>query len=351
MAPYTRSMLDLKSLPKVLLHEHLDGGLRPATLVELAAAAGHDLPVQTPEEVERWIHQEGSPSLAHYLEAFRHTVAVMQTTDAIARVTTEAIEDLAGDGVVYAEIRFGPLLLTEGGLDGDTVVSTALEAARRASAATGLEVRFILDALRQFDRSQEVAELAIRHQGDGVVGFDLAGPEAGNPIDAHASAIRRAADAGLHITLHAGEGDGVDSIAAALNLGAERLGHGVRIIEDTTISGGEIVELGPIAGDVHRRRIPLEVSITSNVDTGVAPSAAAHPVGMLHRAGFAVTLNTDNRLMSRTSPTREFEVAEKHHGFDLADFATVTHNALAAAFCDQDTRNRLAQGVLADAYG
>lgn len=343
-------MTDLAALPKVVLHDHLDGGLRPQTLLELASAAGYPLPASGAEGLASWIHQGESGSLAGYLEAFRHTVAVMQTPDAIRRVAEEAVIDHAASGVVYAELRFAPLLLTAGGLTGEEVVAAAVEGVRRGMAASGIEVRIIIDALRQFDRSGEVAKLAVASVADLVVGFDIAGPEAGNPIGDHAEACAEAIAGGLHLTLHAGEADGVASISAALDLGAERIGHGVRIIDDAEVARGEIVALGPVAQRVHGEQVPLELSVQSNVDTGACAGPEGHPVGMLHRAGFAVTLNTDNRLMSQTSMTHEFGLAAQHHHFAVSDFATVTEQAMAAAFCDEATRDRLLETRIRPGY-
>lgn len=330
------------ALPKVLLHDHLDGGLRPSTVIDLARAMGYDaLPHTDLAALTEWFDQGGSTSLERYLEAFSHTFGVMQDPTALRRVVHEAGEDLASDGVVYAEIRFGPSLHLAGGMNRHDVIAAVLEGARAAEADFGVTVRIIIDALRHETDSVDVAGAAIDFAGEGVVAFDLAGPEAGFPPSMHAEAIDIARGGGLHLTIHAGEGDGVTSIAEALDHGTERIGHGARIIEDVTVAGGEIVEMGPTATRIHETGVPLEICPTSNLHTGMYPDPASHPVGLLHRAGFAVTLNTDNRLMSGISLSDEFDLVAAAHGFEVGDFAAVTHRALDAAFCDDETRERV----------
>jgi adenosine deaminase len=337
---------DIRGLPKLVLHDHLDGGLRPATILELAADVGYrDLPVADAAGLARWFHQSRAGSLEAYLEAFTHTCGVMQTPEAMHRVAVEAVEDLAATGVVYAEIRFAPSLHIRGGMSREDAIAAVLAGLATAEERTGVPSRVIVDAMRQQDDSLEVASAAVAFADSGVVAFDLAGPERGYPPEMHRRAIDRARDAGLRLTIHAGEGDGVASIAAALACGAERLGHGVRIIEDTVVEGGRIVSMGPVAEEVHRRRIALEVTPISNLDTKMYPTPADHPVGLLHRAGFVVTLNTDNRLMSATSMEREFTTVMEHCGIELGDLAAMTRHAVAAAFCDEATRARVAQRV------
>ncbi len=340
-----------RALPKVLLHDHLDGGLRPETVLELAEQAGYEsLPATDLEGLADWFDQSGSGSLPRYLEAFRHTVAVLQTADAIERVAYEAVLDLAADGVVYAETRFAPSLLTAGGLDRHRVVEAALAGLEQGQGETGTVARLIIDAMRQDDDADEVAEVALRLRHRGVVAFDLAGPELGYPADRHLSACRMVREAGLGLTLHAGEADGPHSIWVALQrCGAHRIGHGVRIVEDTKRLEGEIAELGRLASYVRDRRIPLEVCLTSNLQTG-GWTADQHPVGALHRAGFAVTLNTDNRLMSATSMTQEFALAAQHHRFGLDDLRVVTETAIQAAFCDRPTRQAILHDRIEPAY-
>ncbi|MCB2224665.1 MAG: adenosine deaminase [Actinobacteria bacterium] len=332
--------------PKVVLHDHLDGGLRPATILELAAASGYDgLPAGDEAGLAAWFDQSGSGSLVGYLAAFDQTVAVMQTPEALQRVAREAVEDHAAAGVVYAEIRFAPSLHTREGMSRSEVIAAVLAGLAEGEAATGLPARVIVDAMRHAADSSEVAATAAEFAGRGVVGFDLAGPEAGYPAVAHAEALRLATEAGLHLTIHAGEAAGPESIADALSAGAERLGHGVRVVDDVTVEGGRIIARGPVAAEVHSRRIPLEICPTSNVGTRAVASLEAHPARMLLEAGFVVTLNTDNRLMSSTTMDGEFALAAGVLGFTTADLRAVTDHAVAAAFCDEQTRAAVAGRV------
>ena len=320
----------------MLLHDHLDGGLRPQTVLELADEAGYrDLPAGDADELGRWFRQAAdSGSLVRYLETFVHTVAVMQRPEAVGRVARECALDLAADGVVYAEVRMAPELLTEGG-------------AEAAGQGTPITVGTLLCAMRQNDRWDEVAGLVVRHRDAGVVGFDLAGPEIGFPPDRHPSAIALLDRAGAHRTVHAGEAAGIDSIVAALDgARAERLGHGVRIADEVAEDGS----LGPVAQRVLDQQVPLEVAPSSNVQTGAYPSLAAHPVGRLHRLGFAVTVNTDNRLMSGVSVTSELTDVAGTFGWGWDDVRTVTERALAAAFLPDDERARLLADVVRPGY-
>lgn len=331
--------LSFDSLPKVVLHDHLDGGLRPATIVELAAEIGCDgLPSSAPDELAGWFDQSGSGSLEGYLAAFAKTIAVMQTPRALERVAFEAVEDWYASGVVYGEVRFAPSLHRSGGMTRAEVIEAVLEGLAAGTEETGVEARLIIDAMRQFADSAAVARVAVEYRDRGVVGFDLAGPETGFPAAGHREAIAIAREGGLHITIHAGEAAGPESVADALDCGAERLGHGVHTIEDMKVDEGVVVALGPIARRVHNAAVPLEVCPTSNVHTRAVPSATGHPVGLLHRNGFVVTLNTDNRLMSATSMVREFRFVARHHGFTVDDLRTVTLAAVDAAFCDEATR-------------
>lgn len=330
---------ELRLLPKVLLHDHLDGYLRPQTVIDLAAEAGYDgLPHQDAEALGAWFHQGEAFSLEAYLDAFSQTVAVMQSPEAMRRVAYESAQDLAADGVVYAEVRFAPSLHTLEGMTRREALAAAIDGFTAAEADLGLPVRVLVDAMRQESDSVAVAEAALDFVGRGVVGLDLAGPEAGNPASGHQEALNIAVEGGLRLTIHAGEGAGVDSIQDALDAGAERIGHGARIIEDTTVHDGVITAMGDTASFAHRRSIPLELCPTSNLDTGMYPSPDRHPIGLLHRAGFVVTVNTDNRLMSRTTMTDEFQLLTDHQGLTTHDLREVTLNAVEAAFCDDDTR-------------
>jgi len=334
----------LDQLPKVALHEHLDGSMRPSTVIDLAEEVGWRLPEQDPGSLAAWFDQSGSGSLEQYLTAFAQTVAVLQTPSALERATYELAVDHADDGVVYLEIRYA-IELT--GLPLKESLGALLKGAARAETERAIVVRVIVDAMRQNNRSLEVAQTAV---SSGAAGFDLAGPEHGFPASRHADACQYVALRGLGLTIHAGEGDGPLSIADALASGATRIGHGIRIIEDCRVADGTIVEMGPIASEVYERQIPLEVCISSNLQTMAMSDPHLHPVGLLARAGFAVTLNTDNRLMSNTTMSREFGLAREYHGFDEKDFARVTRTALRAAFVDAATKQRVWTDSIAPRY-
>ncbi|SDO36477.1 adenosine deaminase [Klenkia soli] len=337
-APLTQETL--ARAPKVLLHDHLDGGLRPQTVLELADAIGYtDLPADDAESLGAWFRQAAdSGSLVRYLETFAHTVAVMQTPEAVQRVARECALDLAADGVVHAEVRMAPELLTA--MPVEAAVEAMLDGyAAGAREAGTIRVGALLCAMRQADRWDEVAGLVVRYRDAGVVGFDLAGPEIGFPADRHPSAIALLDDAGAHRTIHAGEADGIESIRGALDgARAERLGHGVRIADEVPEDGGP---LGPVAQRVLDEQVVLEVAPSSNVQTGAYSSISRHPVGRLHRAGFAVTLNTDNRLMSGVSVSSEFAAVVDAHGWGWDDVQTVTERAVGGAFLDDGDRAQL----------
>jgi adenosine deaminase len=351
-APLTAA--NVAHAPKVLLHDHLDGGLRPATVLELADEFGYrGLPAADPENLGTWFrHAANSGSLVQYLETFAHTVGVMQQPDAIHRVARECALDLAADGVVYAEVRFAPELSTAQGLAIEDVVEAMVdgfsEGGREAAeAGTPIRVGALLCAMRQNDRWDEVAGLVIRYRDAGVVGFDLAGPEIGFPPDRHPSAIGMLVGAGAHRTIHAGEADGIESIRAALDgAHAERLGHGVRIADEAPLEG----ELGPLARRVRDEQVPLEIAPSSNVQTGAYPSLAAHPLDRLHRLGFAVTVNTDNRLMSGVSVSSELTDVATTFGWSWDDVQTVTERALAASFLPEADRKHLLEAVVRPGY-
>lgn len=353
-------MLPLETIrraPKVLLHDHLDGGLRPATIVDLAAEYGYaGLPTTDPGELAAWIRRGADrKSLERYLETFEYTVGVMQERDAIARVAAECVEDLAADGIVYAEVRHAPELSTAGGLSLDEVVEAILDgfrigSERAATAGRPIIVCFLAVAMRQENRALEVAELALRHRDEGVVGFDIAGPEAGYPPGRFADAFRLLTHASFHLTLHAGEGYGLPSIREALDLGAERLGHGVRIVDDISVDADGRARLGRLAAYVRDRRIPLELCPTSNVHTGLVDSIADHPVDLLRRLRFRVTVNTDNRLMSNVTLSSEFQALDEAFGIGLGEMEWLTINALKSAFAPFDERLRLINEVVKPGY-
>ena len=322
--------LSIRRAPKVLLHDHLDGGLRPQTIVELAAEIGYlPLPATDAGELDRWFRAAAdSGSLERYLETFAHTVAVMQNAAALQRVAREAVEDLAADGVVYAEIRWAPEQHVDSGLGLDQVVEAVLDGMRageRAAAERGQRIRVgaLVTAMRHAARSREIAELAVAYRDRGVVGFDIAGAEAGFPPTRHLDAFEYLRRENAHFTIHAGEAFGLPSIWEAIQwCGADRLGHGVRIIDDVETVDGQ-TRLGRLAQYVRDKRLPLEMCPSSNVQTGAAKSIAEHPIGLLRRQHFRVTVNTDNRLMSGTSMTREMLLLTEAFGYELGRPAMV----------------------------
>jgi adenosine deaminase len=348
----------IRDAPKVLLHDHLDGGLRPATVIELADAAGYrGLPSTEAAELGGWfLAAAHSGSLVRYLETFGHTVGVMQTADALVRVAAECAEDLAADGVVYAEVRFAPELHVEAGLELDAVVEAVLEGfkvgtARAAEHGRRIRVGCLLTAMRHAARSREIAELAVRYRDLGVVGFDIAGAEAGFPPTRHLDAFEYMRQQNAHFTIHAGEAFGLPSIWEALQwCGADRLGHGVRIVDDITLGADGTPRLGLLAAYVRDKRIPLEMCPTSNVHTGAAKSLADHPIGLLTQLRFRVTVNTDNRLMSDVSMTSEMTALADTFGYGWADLQWFTVNAMKSAFIGFDERLALINDVIKPGY-
>jgi adenosine deaminase len=340
---------EIRTVPKVLLHDHLDGGLRPQTVLELAKQTGYqDLPGDNVAELTKRLTEGAHRGhLEIYLDAFRHTVAVMQTPDALRRVAAECAEDLAADGVVYAEVRFAPELHTERGLNLDQVVQAVLEGFRQGSEGRGIRVYALLTAMRTAARSLEIAELAVRYRDEGVVGFDIAGAEAGWPPSRHLDAFQYLKRENFHITIHAGEAFGLPSIWEAVQwCGTERLGHGVRIADDIQISAEGAVRLGRLAAYIRDRRIPLEMCPTSNVQTGAAPSIALHPLRVLRQLSFRVTVNTDNRLMSQVTLSSEFHKLAGEFGYGWSDIEWLTVNAMKSAFAGFDERLRLINTVI-----
>ena len=331
----------LRAAPKVLLHDHLDGGLRPATVIELARDVGYaGLPTTDPHELARWFHASAaSGSLALYLRGFAHTIGVLQTSEAIERVAYECAEDLASDGVVYAESRYAPIFSTQRGLTLQQVVAAAAAGFARAEARLGITVRQIVCAMRDRTDSLEMAKLAVANRGRGVVGFDIAGEEAGYPAEKHLEAFQFCHRENFSITIHAGEAFGPPSIWQAIQIcGAHRIGHGVRLIEDMTIEDGRVTKVGPLATYIRDKRIPLELCPTSNVDTGAAASLEAHPIRHFLAQRFRVTVNTDNRLMSDITLSEEFRRLSEVTALTLADVEKLTINAMKSAFVGYDER-------------
>jgi adenosine deaminase len=344
----------VRQAPKVLLHDHLDGGLRPQTIVELAALSGHQLPAGDAETLGRWFTESAdSGSLVRYLETFDHTVGVMQTADALTRVARECVEDLVTDGVVYAEIRWAPEQHGLSGLTLDEAVAAVQAGFDEGTAAAGgrIVVRQLLTAMRHAARSREVAELAVAWRDRGVIGFDIAGAEAGFPPTRHLDAFEYLQRENFHFTIHAGEAFGLPSIWEAIQwCGADRLGHGVRIIDDITVDDAGVPHLGGLAAYVRDKRIPLEMCPSSNVQTGAADSIADHPIGMLTDLRFRVTVNTDNRLMSGTSMTEEMAKLVEAFGYGLADLRWFTINAMKSAFLPFDERLRIIDEIIKPGY-
>ncbi|MGW0530597.1 adenosine deaminase [Streptomyces sp. NPDC003032] len=354
----TPSADQIRRAPKVLLHDHLDGGLRPGTVVDLARECGYEgLPETDPDKLGIWFREAAdSGSLERYLETFAHTCAVMQTKDALKRVAAECAEDLAEDGVVYAEIRYAPEQHLESGLTLEEVVEAVNEGFRegeRRAKANGHRIRVgaLLTAMRHAARALEIAELANRYRDLGVVGFDIAGAEAGFPPTRHLDAFEFLKRENNHFTIHAGEAFGLPSIWQALQwCGADRLGHGVRITDDMEIAEDGTVTLGRLASYVRDKRIPLELCPTSNLQTGAASSYAEHPIGLLRKLHFRATVNTDNRLMSGTSMSREFEHLVDTFGYTLDDMQWFTVNAMKSAFIPFDERLAMINDVVKPGY-
>src|ERR1700690_515684 len=343
----------LQSLPKVLLHEHLDGVLRPQTVIELARDAGYEgLPTSDPAALAQWFHRGANQgSLSKYLEGFTHTIAVMQTEEGLERGAYEQAEDLSQDGVVYFETRFAPLFHRQKGLTHQQIVSAVLKGLERGRKDFGISSGLIICAMRNMDVSLEMAELAVDFRERGVVGFDLAGEEGGYPPKKHVDAFHYIQRENFNITIHAGEGYGKESIWQAIQYcGAHRIGHGTRLIDDIAVADGKVVKLGDLAQYVLDKRIPLEICLISNVHTGATPSLAEHPFKILYQEKFRVTLNTDNRLMSRTTMTQEFQAAADTFGLSLDDFERITINAMKSSFLAYKERCDLIYSAIKPGY-
>ena len=372
-APQPGSTADkILRAPKALLHDHLDGGLRPQTVIEIADEVGYaGLPADDAASLAQWFRESAdSGSLVRYLETFDHTLAVMQTADGLRRVARESVLDLAADGVVYAESRYAPEQHLQAGLELEDVVEAVNAGFREgdeeaAAAGNPIRVTALLTAMRHAAKSTEIAELAVRYRDQGVAGFDIAGAEAGFPPTRHLDAFEYLRRENAHFTIHAGEAFGLPSILEAIQwCGADRLGHGVRIVDDLTIKGapfgddvakaiaadGDDVRLGRLAAYIRDRRIPLEMAPSSNVQTGAAESIALHPISLLKRLRFRVTVNTDNRLMSGTSMSREMGLLVEEAGWSLEDLRWVTINAMKSAFIPFDERLVIIDDVVKPGY-
>jgi adenosine deaminase len=343
----------LQSLPKVLLHEHLDGVLRPQTVIELAKNTGYaELPTEDAQALAEWFYRGANQgSLAKYLEGFLHTIAVMQTEEALERVAYEQAADLSRDNVVYFETRFAPVFHTQRGLTHQQIVSAVLKGLERGRRDFGISSGLIICAMRNRHESLEMAELAVDFRTRGVVGFDLAGEEGGYPAKKHVDAFHYIQRENFNITIHAGEGYGKESIWQAIQYcGAHRIGHGTRIIDDIAVVDGKVAKLGDLAQYVLDKRIPLELCLLSNVHTGATPSLAEHPFKILYQEKFRVTLNTDNRLMSSTTMTQEFEAAADTFGLSVNDFEKITINAMKSAFLPYRQRCDFIYSIIKPGY-
>lgn len=344
--------LDFRRVPKVLLHEHLDGGLRPATIVELARSQSYALPTEDAGALAEWFHRGAQRgNLPEYLEGFAVTTGVMQTDEALERVAYEFLEDMAADGVVYAEVRFAPVFHTGGGLNVDEVVAAVVRGLERGRKDFRVEWGLIVCAMRDRTDALEAAELAIRWRDRGVVGFDLAGGEAGHPPKKHLDAFQAIHRANFFITIHAGEAFGPESIWQALQwCGAHRLGHATRLRNDIEVKADGSLRLGKLAQYILDRRIPLEMCLSSNVHTGACASLEEHPFEMFFRAGFRVCLNTDDRLMSDTEMSKELVLAAETFDLTLVDLEKVTMNAMKSAFAPHEERVKLIHRRLLPGY-
>jgi adenosine deaminase len=344
----------IRRMPKVLLHDHLDGGLRPATVIDLARDQDVQLPSRDPQELARWFHEGAMVgNLPQYLKGFAVTCAVMQQREALERVAEEMLEDMAADGVVYVETRFSPLFHTQGGLKHDEVLDSVIRGLERGREAHGVRWGIIICAMRSMDpmTSLAMAELAVAYRGRGVVGFDLAGDEMGNPPKHHLDAFQYVQRANFSITIHAGEAFGKESIWQALQFcGAHRIGHATRLREDLFLERGRVVGIGSLAGYILDKRIPLEICLTSNLHTGAAESYADHPFRSFFDKKFRVTLNTDNRLMSDVSMTGEFEVAAREYGLDFNDLEKIAINSMKSSFLPYNQRLAVIYDVLKPGY-
>ncbi|MHA6511188.1 adenosine deaminase [Tessaracoccus sp. Z1128] len=346
----------LRPLPKVALHDHLDGGLRPETVIEHCAANGHELPAAEPDTLRQWFFDAAdSGSLVRYLETFEHTVAAMQTPEQLSRVAHEFVVDQAADGVVYAEARYAPRQHQQQGLSLEDVVEAVRDGlasgmAVASGAGRPIVARQMLTSMRHTEPSTDVADVALAYRDDSVCGFDIAGAEDGFPPSRFAEAFRHLKQHNMFFTIHAGEAYGLPSIWEAVQVcGAARLGHGVRIVEDIEVTD-DGARLGRLAAYVRDARIALEVSPSSNLQTGIATTLAQHPVDLLHRLDFNLTVNCDNRLMSATTMSREFALLSDTFGWTLHDVERVTVNAMRAAFLPHDERERIVTEVIAPAY-
>lgn len=344
----------IREVPKVLLHDHLDGGLRPETVIELARELKYKkLPTSDPGELADWFHRGANKgNLVEFLQGFEHTCAVMQTKEGLARVAYEMMQDMHNENVCYVETRFAPVFHTTKGLYQDDVVKAVLEGLEKGKKEFGVGYGLILCGMRNMKNSLEIAELAVNYRDQGVVGFDLAGEEGGYPPKKHIEAFQFIQRANFNITVHAGEAFGKESIWQAIQwCGAHRIGHGTRLIEDFSFdSDGNVTGMGDLAQYVLDKRIPIEICLLSNVFTGAVDKIENHPFGVLYKSKFRLTINTDDRLMGNTSMTKEFLTAVETFGINLDDIEKLTINAMKSAFCHHEERLYYIYNIIKPGY-
>lgn len=344
----------IKAVPKVLLHDHLDGGLRASTIIELAEEYKYKkLPTKNPGELAEWFHRGANKgNLVEYLQGFEHTIAVMQTKEALERAAYEMMEDMKNDNVCYVETRFAPVFHTQNGLWYEEIVSAVLAGLERGKQDFGVGYGLILCGMRNMKNTLEIAELAVNFRKKGVVGFDLAGEEGGYPPKKHIEAFQFIQRANFNITIHAGEAFGKESIWQAIQwCGAHRIGHATHLIEDIMLDKeGNVVAFGDLAQYVLDKRIPLEICLLSNVHTGAVDRIENHPFGVLFKEKFRVTLNTDDRLMSDTTMTKEFLVAIDVFNLNLEDLEKITINSMKSAFIPYKERLHYIYDVIKPGY-
>jgi adenosine deaminase len=338
----------IKRLPKIELHDHLDGGVRPQTIIELAEKYNIEIPETKADKLAEWFHRGADrKNLGLYLQGFDTVLSVMQTEEALERAARETMEDLAADNVAYVETRFAPVLHLQGGLNLEKVVQSVLRGLEAGKEETGVQYGLILCAMRDQTVSLETAELAVAFRENGVVGFDLAGDEYGHPPKKHLDAFEFIRRMNFNITIHAGEAFGMESIWQAIQYcGAHRIGHATRLLEDMSIQGNRIEKMGSLAHFIRDKRIPMEMCLSSNIHTGAAATLDEHPFPIYFRNDFRVVLCTDNRLMSNTTLGKELLLAVNHYNLNLRDLEKITINAMKSAFVHYDERIRIIYDVL-----
>ncbi len=344
----------IREVPKVLLHDHLDGGLRPETIIELAEQQKYDkLPTNDPTKLAEWFHQGANKgNLIEYLQGFEHTCGLMQTKNALERVAYEMMEDMKNDGICYVETRFAPILHLEKGLHYDDVVTSVLAGLERGKKDFGVGYGLILCGMRNMKTSLEIAELAVNYRNKGVVGFDLAGEEGGYPPKDHLDAFHFIQRENFNITIHAGEAFGKESIWQAIQFcGAHRIGHATRLLEDVVMGpNNEVLSLGELSQYVLDKRLPLEICLLSNVHTGAIDKLENHPFDIFYKKRFRVFLNTDDRLMSDTTLTKEYMTAAQTFGITLDDIERLNINAMKSAFIPYEERIKYIYDIIKPGY-